>query len=230
MVINKITFTGVDDKTPISSLQDLQRKYPYVEWGILIASNPGKPKQPSEDYILKLKDKGLKLALHMCNEHAKNILTDGKLDIKYDFFDRYQLNFNFNHTDHDLNHYSKLINKFKNKNFILQTNFSNELFIEKIIENNKTINTHILYDSSGGRGVEIKQIKSPFKGIYTGYSGGINPDNIDNICKQITFHKNDDRVWIDVQTGARTNNEFDLNKISTMLKIVDKHINKGFTL
>jgi hypothetical protein len=230
MIINRVTLTGADDKTSIGELKKLQKKYPYVEWGILIASNPGKSKQPTDKYIMELKDSGLKLSLHMCNEHAKGILTDGILDIKYDFFDRYQLNFNFNHTDHDLNHYSKLINKFKNKNFILQTNFSNELFIDKIIENNKTTNTHILYDSSGGRGVEIKQIKSPYKNIYTGYSGGINPDNIDDICKQITFHKKDDRVWIDIQTGARTNNEFDLEKVTKMLKIVDKHINKGFTL
>ena len=91
-------------------------------------------------------------------------------------------------------------------------------------ENNKTTNTHILYDSSGGRGVEIKQIKSPYKNIYTGYSGGINPDNIDDICKQITFHKKDDRVWIDIQTGARTNNEFDLEKVETILKITSKFV------
>lgn len=230
MIINKVTFTGADDNTSISSLQDIQKKFPFVEWGILIASNPGKKKQPSDDYILNLKDKGLKLALHMCNEHAKNILTEGKLEIKYDFFNRYQLNFNFNHTDHDLNHYSKLISKFKNKDFILQTNFSNELFIEKILNENKTNNTHILYDSSGGRGIEIKQVKAPLKGIYTGYSGGITPDNIDRICKEITFHKNDDRVWIDIQTGARTNNEFDLDKVTKMLKVVNKHMNKGFTL
>ncbi len=230
MVINRVTFTGVDNNTLINDLQKLQKKYTHVEWGILIASNPGKSKQPTEDYILSLKDKGLKLALHMCNDHAKNILTDGKLDIKYDFFDRYQLNFNFNHNEHDISNYSKLINKFKTKDFILQTNFSNEMFIDKIINTNKTSNTHILYDSSGGRGVEIKQIKPPFKGIYTGYSGGINPDNINEICKQITFHKKDDRVWIDIQTGARTDNNFDLEKVEKMLKVVNKHMNKGFSL
>ena len=230
MVINKVTFTGADNNTPIEELQKIQKKYPYVEWGILIASNPGKSKQPTDNYILDLKNKGLNLSLHICNEHVKAILDDGKLDIKYDFFDRYQLNFNFNHNDHDLNNYSKLINKFKNKDFILQTNFSNEIFIEKIINSNKTSNTNILYDSSGGKGVEIKQIKVPFKNIYTGYSGGINPNNINDICKQITYHKNDDRVWIDIQTGARTNNEFDLEKITKMLKIVDKHLNKGFIL
>ena len=104
------------------------------------------------------------------------------------------------------------------------------IFIEKIINSNKTSNTNILYDSSGGKGVEIKQIKVPFKNIYTGYSGGINPNNINDICKQITYHKNDDRVLIDIQTGARTNNEFDLEKITKMLKIVDKHLNKGFIL
>ena len=230
MIINKVTFTGIDNNTPIEELQKIQKIYPHTEFGVLIASEPGKNKQPTDSYITNLKDKGLKLSLHLCSEHAKNILTDGRLDIKYDFFDRYQINFNFNHNEHNLNHYYKLINKFKNKKFILQTNFSNEIFIEKIINTTKTDNTNILYDSSGGRGIEIKQIKPPYKNIYTGYSGGINPNNINDICKQITFHKNDDRIWIDIQSGARTNNEFDLEKVIKMLKIVNKHISKGFTL
>jgi hypothetical protein len=229
MIINRVTFTGADDNTPVEKLQQLQKKYKFVEWGILISNNPGKPKQPSEYYIDSLQNKGLKLSLHICSDHASNILYRGNMNLVFDFFERYQLNFNFNHNEHDLNNYVKLTNKFKEKNFILQTNFSNENYIEKLLPILKNNNTNILYDSSGGRGMEIRQIKQPFDKIYTGYSGGINIDNIDSICKKIENTKNNDRVWIDIQTGARTDNKFDLDKVATILKIVDKNINKGVT-
>lgn len=230
MIINKVTFTGIDDKTNIKKLQEIQKEFPYVEWGVLIASSPGQGRQPSEDYIESLKDTKLNLALHICSGHSRSIMTDGNLELKYDFFKRNQINFNFKHTKHDLVNYTNLVNKYKDKSFILQSNFSNEIFIDKIISTGKNTNTHILYDSSGGRGTEIKNIKPPYKGIYTGYSGGIGPENINEICKAITFHKADDRVWIDMETAVRTDNIFDLDKVYKVLKIVDKHINKGFKL
>ena len=230
MIINKVTITGIDNNTSVDLLEKIQKEYPFVEWGVLIASSPGRDRQPTEEYILGLKDKKLNLALHICSDHVRNILTDGNIELKYDFFKRYQINFNFKHTKHDLSNYSKLINKYKDKSFILQSNYSNETYIDKILIDNKPTNTHILYDSSGGKGTEIKNIKPPYKSIYTGYSGGMGPDNIVEISKLITLHNNDDRVWIDMETNVRTNNKLDLEKVKKVLKVIDKTINKGFTL
>jgi hypothetical protein len=230
MIINKCTFTGADNSTSVEEMLSIQKEYPFVEWGILIASNPGRNRYPSNDYIMSLKDKGLNLALHLCSIHTKGIMTDGILDIKYDFFERYQINFNFKHSSHDLANYAKLIKKFPNKKFILQSNFSNESYIDTILEDIDTKNTNILFDSSGGRGTEIKLIKDPYKGIYTGYSGGLNPDNVKGICNLITEHKSDDKVWIDMESGVRTDDIFDLNKVRSVLKIVKSCMHRGFTI
>ena len=230
MHITNVTFTGADNNTDIKALVELQKEFPFVEWGILIATKSGKKRYPTEEFILELKDKNLNLALHLCGKHSRDILSDGVIDIKYDFFNRYQVNFNFLHTPHDLNNYKKLTEAFPNKKFILQYNASNDAYIKKIISDFDTSNTNILYDASGGRGTEIKTIKAPYEGIYTGYSGGLNPDNINQICDEIYNHKNDCKVWIDMESGVRTDDEFDLDKVYKVLKEVDKLINKGFKI
>ncbi len=37
MKLKHITFTGIDDRTDIAALQDIQRRYPYVEFGVLLS-------------------------------------------------------------------------------------------------------------------------------------------------------------------------------------------------
>lgn len=226
MIINKVTFTGADDNTDIKLMQQIQKEFSFVEWGILISSNSGRNRYPSEDFILNLKDKKLNLALHICGKHSRNIMSDGIIDIKYDFFNRYQINFNFLHTPHNLENYKKLVTTFPDKKFILQYNLSNDLAIKTILSMVETHNTNILYDSSGGRGTELKSIKGPYSGIYTGYSGGLNPTNIDDICSKLWNHENDSNVWIDMETGVRTDDIFDLDKVYSVLQKVDKWIHK----
>lgn len=226
MIINKVTFTGADNNTDINALKQIQSEFPFVEWGVLIGGTQGKKRYPTEEFILSLKDKGLNLALHLCGKWTKNILTDGNLDIKFDFFNRYQVNFNFMHTKHDLNNYKKLVENFPDKTFILQYNASNEAYINKIISEIDTKNTNILYDSSGGRGTEIKDIQAPHTNIYTGYSGGLNPDNINAICENIFNYKDNTEVWIDMESGVRTDDEFDLDKVREVLKCVNSWLTK----
>lgn len=36
MILKNITFTGVDWKTDIDELREIQKLYPYVEWGVLV--------------------------------------------------------------------------------------------------------------------------------------------------------------------------------------------------
>lgn len=221
MIINKVTFTGADNKTDISSLVQIQKEFSFVEWGILIATNEGKNRYPTQDFISNLENKGLNLALHLCGKWTRNIFTDGKLELPYTFFNRYQLNFNFSHGKFDLINYKKLIESNQDKKFILQYNNSNHTIINKIISEFDTSNTNILYDSSGGRGTQIQDIKPPFEKIYTGYSGGLNVENIDDICDKIFSHTDQNtEVWIDMETGVRTNDEFDLDKVYKVLKKV----------
>ena len=34
-----LTFTGVDEKTDLAALRDISRRYPRVEWGVLVGSH-----------------------------------------------------------------------------------------------------------------------------------------------------------------------------------------------
>ena len=217
MRINKITFTGADNNTNPNRLKEIQNKYPHVEWGILVSSNNNRNRYPCEEYILGLKDMGLNLSLHLCGKYSRSIMQDDDITLKYDWFDRYQINFNFKNNAHDLNNFYKLANKYPDKKFILQSNQSNDYYIDEILKNDIS-NVNVLYDASGGRGTEIKNISYPYKNVYTGYSGGINLDNIWTVCEAITSCDDDSEVWIDMESGVRTNDEFDLDKVKRILE------------
>lgn len=38
-ILRHITFTGVDAKTDINALYQIQKEFPIVEWGILVSKN-----------------------------------------------------------------------------------------------------------------------------------------------------------------------------------------------
>ena len=222
MRINRVTFTGADNNTDVNAMVDISKQFSGidVEWGILVSSNNNRNRYPSEDFIKSLKDKGLKLALHLCGSYSRNIMTNGNISLPYDFFQRYQINFNFTNVSHDINNYAKLCEAYPDKRFILQYNKSNSSVVNTILHTLGTDNTNVLYDASGGRGKEITSFATPFKDIYTGYSGGLSPENMDNICKLINLAKDPSEVWIDMESGVRTNDIFDLNKVVSVLKAV----------
>ena len=218
MVINKVTLTGADDKTDIKLLQEIQKEYSFVEWGILISTNQNRNRYPSEDFIYELRNKGLNLALHVCGKYSRALLQDCDLDpiVKYDWFDRYQINFNFKNTEHNTWNIIEMLDKFPTKKFILQDNLSKKKYIETILNTcytKRLSNIGVLYDSSGGRGTEIKSVEAPYDDIYTGYSGGLNPENVKDICNKISSFDDESKVWIDMESGVRSDDIFDLEKV-----------------
>lgn len=222
MKINKVTITGADDKTKIEDLIKLSQRFPFVEWGILFSNGrEGTQRYPSKQWIKEVVNYNMNLSAHFCGWWPRQVLEKANYELITSLkgFDRVQLNYNFSRSrGWDLE--SLLSNQF-DVNVILQYNGANE----KIIMNTDIpTNTHILYDASGGRGTEIQNINPPVKNLYTGYAGGLNPDNIDNICQLITNHSDSSTVWIDLESGARTNNEFDLDKVEKILEISSSYI------
>jgi hypothetical protein len=107
---------------------------------------------------------------------------------------------------------------------------------EKMYESeNVPKNVQFLFDSSGGNGLYDDTLfyTEPILDYYTGYAGGINCENIESICEIISSNKNADHhhpnntnCWIDLESGVRTNNEFDLEKVETILRITSKFVGK----
>lgn len=242
MKINRITLTGADDKTDINKLSELSKKYPFVEWGILYSKNNNRPRYPSYEWIKKLEEANLPLlSAHLCGEFSREIMQYGNEN----FFDnsdncsgmykRIQINYNFLKSSFNLDNLWKIVEKMWAFAFIVQNNKSNNETIKKILEIMIFENIHVLHDASGGRGREIQEIPEPFN-VYTGYSGGLNPDNIEEVCKKVSALKSintsettlanfkEPEAWLDMESGIRTNDIFDLDKVEKVLEITSKYI------
>ncbi|EEF26397.1 conserved hypothetical protein [Ricinus communis] len=91
----------------------------------------------------------------------------------------------------------------------------------------------VLLDSSRGKGVTPDAWAPPrvWSGqpLHTGYAGGISPENIERVLDAteaaIREHGNPGaRYWLDMETGVRTGNQFDLQKVEQVLRAVARRI------
>ena len=103
LLLNRVTFTGVDDRTNVNDLVDLTKRFPFVEFGVLISKgNTNRSvvnRYPNATIFKKLKNKGLNLSCHLCGSVARNIVKKDDwneffdlLGKDYEIFNRFQLN------------------------------------------------------------------------------------------------------------------------------------------
>jgi hypothetical protein len=231
--INKVTITGADDNVYWKDLIDLYNEFNFVEFGILFSgSKMGGLRYPSLKWIDGFQKQGLNISAHLCGSYSREILEDYNfncLENRKRYFKRFQLNYNFGYNDKFA--FSPIIDWATynpNNDIIFQFNKSNKIALLPYLDQNLfPTNIHILYDASGGRGRSILEnpLNMPFKN-YTGYSGGIAVANLKEVLEEITSEMFTDKVWIDLETGARTENKFDLNKVRYILKSCKGFINE----
>jgi phosphoribosylanthranilate isomerase len=234
-MIERVTITGADDKVSHEEIIKISEQFHFVEWGILLSpGRTGGQRFPTLNWIKELKekvgDKKIKFSAHLCGDYTKEMLETGdnpliqrndKFQEIGDLFKRVQLNFNASkHTVCE--GFYDFIKKYggDKTNFIIQTNKDNQNVCEEIIL--RQIPVHFLWDSSGGRGVANNSDWAlPFLQHFTGYAGGLNPDNLKEKLDKF-FQQSDADVWIDTESGVRTNNELDLNKVVKFLEIASE--------
>lgn len=196
---NFITFTGADDRTDINEMMRLSHLYP-IEWGILLSpsrqgNDPRYPTHPSRFTHL-----GLRLAAHLCGEHSERImggmLPALPVGLYFSDFDRVQVNTRLA----DLS----AINAFRIQNglrVIVQWREPHGFPHDSRFD--------WLYDTSGGKGTE-PMVWPPNNGTQLyGYAGGLCPDNVVQALHRI---HSPHPFWIDMESGVRTGNDFDLAK------------------
>lgn len=223
-----LTITGLDNKTDLVACSELSQRYP-LEWGVLLsASKQGKePRYPNRITLDKIFwHSYLRLSLHLCGKYARDVMsrtmsyenfTEVVLKNKGNLVTLPQLNFRraqriqINHPNPDAN----IIGEFGRKFFCQCIAQSRSLIWPNPAEDNICV---WLYDCSGGRGIPPKEWpKHPGEDFYVGYSGGISPENLATVLLQVASPY---PYWLDVESGARTGNWLDLNKVAKMCAII----------
>lgn len=201
-----ITFTGVDEFTPVDGLLDLAGEYP-VEFGILFSpSRQGSGRYPPLYSLARLWMKSLHLSAHICGDYSRELITNGdfpalELLIERNF-DRVQVNTADPTVDPD--RIWAWANRF-GRRAILQTR-NPDVFPS-------STSVDWLFDASGGRGILPSAWPNPHptSGAMVGYAGGLGPDNVAAAVEAIG--RIPGPYWIDMETGVRDENDrFDLRK------------------
>jgi hypothetical protein len=240
MILKNVTFTGADDKVNRQDLYDISAKHPSVEWGILwYPKKMGSPRYPTKEWIkgfLDNKPEKVNVSLHICGADAENFCYSprGKNFDETPLWEyiyscgRIQLNFS---VKMDRVAVMDILNRRSNYDFmyavnryhalnpgryvIIQANKANKI-LNACLESEPSI--EFLFDESRGNGKAISEYPEPIPHKYNGYAGGITPDNVLDILRKISnVVPATDEIWIDMESGVRTDNEFDLNKVNNVL-------------
>lgn len=226
MKLSKVTITGIDERTDVKRLERLQEKYPFVEWGVLLSShwNENGNRFPRPRFLEKLQYHGLQLSAHLCGQIAKDVLhcelgpMFEAIEYNFDIFSRCQLNIRnpkqFFYDLRSMRPFDRIIEE-----VILQMPDvpTLESFIQFV--GKPTPRVAYLIDGSGGCGIDTPIDVFADPALHIGYAGGINVDNVYDKLKTLLDYPSDSRFWIDMESGVRTDDWLDLDKVEEVLAI-----------
>lgn len=219
-----VTFTGIDKQTDLDRLQKLQARYPLAEFGVLFSAtrndDENERRYPGVDFIRKLKARGLNLSLHLCGAYARLGIDDNftevywRLGDTFRIFKRIQLNIPASCKYPNNISFSRP--SLELEEIIIGHNPQRKLPLDELRLSN--VNVSFLLDGSGGRGIDCDFVPQPIPGHRTGYAGGVNPENAIKKWHDIKDTGLDNDLWIDMESGVRTDDWFDLDKVEDILK------------
>ena len=225
------TLTGAGDDVAPEALLALSRKYPFAEWAVLYSPQRAgtEGRYPSLDWLRRFMDMaantGIACAVHLCGD-AVDQFINGDLWVTQ-FVDRVQLNFHQDKKPKNLAGIEAAMARFR-RPVITQHNQSNADVVRGISSHNH----QLLFDASGGRGVEIERFPSPIPGKRAcGYAGGLGPHNISEKLPQIAAAAGRHAWWIDMEQRVRTaDDRFDLVAVEAVLKQTADWLGEADTL
>ena len=224
MRLQHITFTGIDAKTDIQDLIEIQREFPIAEFGVLTSyhwnENGNRYLNPAFLSNLYAGNGKLNLALHVCGSAAHDAADGYWNKIEHHMFNtlglfkRVQLNV-ANRTD---NPYRLASTPNKHTEVIIQQKGVHDI---EMFERSMWMNVSVLLDASGGQGIDtpIEVLPNVGKSFKVGYAGGINPDNVADKLAYLLQRDEVGDFWIDMESGVRTDDWFDIEKVYKVLQI-----------
>lgn len=219
MKLTRVTITGADDGVPYLPLLELSQRYPFVEWGILVSSKRiGTARYPQPwwrtTFAYHAEQCKAQYSYHLCGQLARDALAG---DLELAPAPRMQLNGFSSFVLPGL----ALAKRFRDVDWILQCSHlaalrrADDLF-------RSYPNVCALWDQSGGNGRTLESWPLPrldIAGAPLSYSGGITEDTVQGLLTKLTGNPEPNVFGIDLETGARTDDTFDLGKVERILKL-----------
>lgn len=231
MRLQYCSITGADNDVDPDDLFALGRKYPFVEWAILLLpSQAGMPRCPDMGWIENFVRvcQGNR-AMHLCEGGLLGFIAgDSNIRKVMSGFQRIQLNVKFGDVEgrYDPAELVARVREAPQWQFIIQYAADKKNLLQSF-ENIK--NHAVLFDASAGKGISPASWDAPLPGHFCGYAGGINPDNVARNLEMILKTAAGHTTWIDMESGVRTNDRFDLDKIHRVLEISAPYANSDGT-
>ena len=225
MILTKVTFTGIDERTDMRRVKELQRRYPFAEFGILLSYDwkENGRRFPDPEILSRLDKTGLSLSAHFCGQAATDIVIGKRFMVRelcrpyLRLFRRCQLNLRAN-------------GLFSNLRKLPPIPYINEVIVqmhtpelcEQFLTGERPRHLAFLLDASGGAGIDtpIRILTSP--GAHIGYAGGIGPDNVEGKLRTLLEYDSKEKFWIDMETRVRTEEWLDLDKVEQVLVICER--------
>jgi hypothetical protein len=187
-----VTFTGVDEHTPIEGMAALSKRYP-IEWGVLFSpSRQGSGRYPPLNFVGRLIHSGhlMRLSAHLCGGHSRDVIQRGASDVDgfvADGFERAQIN----SADTSIDAHRVLA-------------WADQVEVMPILQCRGdgfpvATNVRWLFDESGGRGIAPTRWPQGHATATCGYAGGITPENVKDAVAAMPAVD----FWIDMESGVR---------------------------
>jgi hypothetical protein len=227
MTLYRLTITGADDSITPDDLSVLSLAYRFVEFGILLSkSREGTPRYPSRKWIERLNGNQCCLSGHVCGTWSRQPATlrsDMGVTIR-GLFSRYQFNGIRAATQgfwEELTYLQPPQTDGKYRGLIFQWDGEDDnLFLQG---RQHSLIVAPLFDLSGGTGKLPARWPTPKKVFSAiGYSGGLSPDNLRAQLPLIAAAAGPANYWVDMESGVRTGDRFDLERVRACLEIAEE--------
>jgi len=250
MRLSHLTFTGADDSVDPESLARISARDPLVEWGLLFdAERCGQPRFPSEAWRREFYRVApqARRAAHVCgvpllSELAAAATPSASVlgselcgeSTMPPVFGRIQLNFDAQRLP--LAVLTSLVAGWRGGRWhrsdgaplglITQHNEGNRQVQELFAESGSGGTYYpafysVLFDASGGRGLQPAAWPARPQGLSCGYAGGIAEQNIAAHLRSLAATEPEALpVWFDVESGVRSGERFDLDKVGKIIESV----------
>lgn len=239
MKIECVTFTGADDRTSIVDLIKCNNDYRRlaIEWGVLLSkSSEGSPRFPKLGWLQSLHkqsaapawERWLGCSGHLCGKYVREMVA-GEFTFQrthvdvMKLFQRFQINFHGESHGPHAPMLQSLASCATGQSFIFQMDGVNDSRFWDALAGGYSVTS--LFDRSHGAGVVPNAWPAPSPGIFSGYAGGLGPDNLADELKRIEDVVGDRVIWIDMETKVRDDQDrFDLTKVARCMEIATPYL------